>query len=199
MFLTLIFLTSLSDRNPTWPLKPRSSTTQSMVSDVSVIEILRGHSNPPRTNWPVLVSVSVIEILRGHSNTQDGIIHFHGGVSVIEILRGHSNELIDMPIFKKHCLSDRNPTWPLKLSNLKQTKMKKSLSDRNPTWPLKQGEKVIALTDEGLSDRNPTWPLKHKDINFSLYLLGFLNCFPVAITPNYALSQKNMVFLCISQ
>ena len=34
-------------------------------------------------------------------------------------------------------LSDRNPTWPLKLISTKVVSMLTCLSDRNPTWPLK--------------------------------------------------------------
>ena len=152
---------SLSDRNPTWPLKPssgqnvsstyRSQWSKSYVAtqtwqgvswrkskksqwsksyvatqtgvgnvnhdstNVSVIEILRGHSNCNFSTNTILPAVSVIEILRGHSNADvlDSWEPF--SVSVIEILRGHSNPWRPRSIITCNCLSDRNPTWPLKL------------------------------------------------------------------------------------
>ena len=174
----------LSDRNPTWPLKPWCAYRRNHRSEVSVIEILRGHSNwrgqqdvyksnclsDRNPTWPLKhvgeadinsVMVSVIEILRGHSNRPQKsksisfhmsqwsksyvatqtvrcrLLRFHYLVSVIEILRGHSNsKIFTLEMFSK-CLSDRNPTWPLKpvlsLSHFPSA----CLSDRNPTWPLK--------------------------------------------------------------
>ena len=56
---------------------------------------------------------------------------------MIEILRGHSNADGDGCLPGGTCLSDRNPTWPLKLYIIIKNKQMESLSDRNLTWPLK--------------------------------------------------------------
>ena len=82
---------------------------------------------------------------------------------MIVILRGHLNPALASAVDREHCLSDRNPTWPLELHNLKTVKIYFRLSDRNPTWPLEPCWQLWLIGTHHLSDRNPTWPLEPKE------------------------------------
>jgi hypothetical protein len=95
---------------------------------------------------------------------------------VIEILRGHSNA--DIKDFHNEVI-------------VSVIEILRGHSNVN--------EKRLDEAIEGLSDRNPTWPLEHKGTKKIACTKGFMNIYPGAIWPNFALSQKTMVLQFISQ